>query len=115
MIGSEQKERLIDTIALLSVPGIGRTRFMRLVDLFGSPAEVLKASSSQLKNTPGLSEKIAANLKNECDRDTAGQVAARAGPYCSMTVPTTRLCWLKRSTDRPSCFGWGIRSIPTIS
>jgi len=77
LIGSEQKERLIDTIALLSIPGIGRTRFMRLVDRFGSPAQVLDASSDALKSIPGLSEKIVANLKNVCDRDASKQIAAR--------------------------------------
>jgi len=77
LIGSEQKEQLVDAIALLSVPGIGRTRFTRLVDRFGSPTQVLDASSGELKNIPGLSKKTVANLKNECDRDTAKQMAAR--------------------------------------
>ena len=77
MIGSDQKERLVDAITLLGVPGIGRTRYLRLVDRFGSPAEVLDASTGELKNIPGLSGKIVGSLKNECDRDTARQTAAR--------------------------------------
>ncbi len=77
MIDSEQKELLVDTIALLSVPGIGRTRFRKLVNWFGSPAQVIEAPSHVLKDVPGLSEKLVASLSNECDRDRAKQIAAR--------------------------------------
>ena len=41
MTNSELKERLVDTIALLNVPGIGSGRFSRLVKVFGSPGAVL--------------------------------------------------------------------------
>jgi DNA processing protein len=77
LIGSEHKERLIDTIALLSVPGIGRGRFTKLVKRFGSPAEVLSTSTDQLKDVPGLSEKLVASLKSKVDRDDAKQITAR--------------------------------------
>ncbi len=77
MISSETKERLVDTLALLSIPGIGRGRFTRLVSHFGSPAQALGASFDALAAVPGLSEVLAGAIKEKCDSDTAHLTAAR--------------------------------------
>lgn len=77
MIGSEQKDRLADTIALLSIQGIGRGRFRLLVKKFGSPAQALAAPKSDLMDLPGISEKTVASIKNDCEPEKARQIAAR--------------------------------------
>jgi DNA processing protein len=79
LISSETKERLIDAITLLTVPGVGRGRFRKLVAAFGSPAQALAAPKSQLEAVPGLSHGLASAIKTECDDTKARQVAARIG------------------------------------
>jgi DNA processing protein len=77
LINSESKERLTDTIALLSVPGVGRGRYWRLVEAFGSPAAALAASLSELEAVPGISRKTATALKEFYDGEHTRQTAAR--------------------------------------
>lgn len=77
MTNNEQKEQLIDTIALLNVPGVGRGRYWRLVNRFKTPAAVLGASVTELEAVPEISHTIAASIKNEYDREKARQIAAR--------------------------------------
>lgn len=45
-------------IGLSSIPGVGRITFRKLVDLFESPAQVLSASSEDLRRIGGLSGKL---------------------------------------------------------
>ena len=59
MNNAELKERLTDTLALLSVPGVGRVRYHRLVERFGSPAAVLSAHPDDLASVPGVSDSTA--------------------------------------------------------
>ncbi len=77
MTGSELKDRLVDTIALLSIPGVGRGRFHRLVTAFGSPARVLSASLNDLEVINGISRTIAGQIKEGYDGQKARQTAAR--------------------------------------
>ncbi|MFH1372753.1 MAG: DNA-processing protein DprA [bacterium] len=77
MINSELKERLTDTIGLLSIPGIGRGRFQRLVRAFGSPSAVLAATINQLESVSGISRTLASAIKNRYDGEEAGQVSSR--------------------------------------
>jgi DNA processing protein len=71
------KERLIDTIALLSVPGVGKGRFGKLVRAFGSPSAALGASVYELEAVPGISHTIAAAIKSSCDMERARTSYAR--------------------------------------
>ncbi len=77
MTNNEQKEQLIDTIALLNVPGVGRGRYWRLVNRFKTPGAVLGASVTELEAVPEISHTIATSIKNEYDREKARQIAAR--------------------------------------
>ncbi len=76
MTNAERKALLTDTLALLSVPGIGRGRFNKLVSHFGSPAAVLKASVRELTALNGISEQTAEAIRSRPDRETASRLAA---------------------------------------
>jgi len=73
----ETKERLIDTIALLAIHGIGRGRFRKLVQRFGSPGAVFSASKSDIETVPGMSHAIASAVRTGYDGDGAREIAAR--------------------------------------
>lgn len=77
LTNSELKQRLIDTTALLSIPGIGRGRYSRLVKEFGSASAALGASISQLENIKGMSRKLGSAVKSEYDGEKARTIAAR--------------------------------------
>ncbi|MFQ6007818.1 MAG: DNA-processing protein DprA, partial [Candidatus Zixiibacteriota bacterium] len=77
MINSELKERLTDAIALLNVPGIGRGRFNKLVQAFGSPSSVVEATIFELESVPGISHELATTIKTSLDRENASQIASR--------------------------------------
>ena len=77
MINSELKERLVDAIGLLRIPGIGRTRYGKLVDAFGSPSAVLSAPVSQLVAVKGISRTQASNVKERSDGSQARVLASR--------------------------------------
>ena len=77
MINSELKERLTDAIGLLKIPGIGRTRYGRLVDAFGSPSAALSAPVSQLVAVKGISRTQASSIKAHFDGSQARTLASR--------------------------------------
>ena len=77
LTNTELKERLIDTIALLSVPGVGKGRFHKLVKQFGSPSAALSAPVYELEATPGISHTIAAAIRTSGDREPARATYAR--------------------------------------
>ncbi len=77
MTRTEVKERLTDTIALMSISGIGRMRYRKLVDHFGSPSAVLEAPKSELEIVPMISHGTASMIRKGCDGDKARQTAAR--------------------------------------
>ncbi len=71
------KTRLIDTIALLQVPGVGRGRFGQLVSRFGSLGAVFGASIDELETVSGISRTIASAIKNDVNPTRAGETATR--------------------------------------
>ena len=77
LTNSELKEQLTDLIALLRVPGIGRGRYRKLADHFGSPSAVLEASVSKLAAVSGISRTIATAIKEKTDPGEARKLAAR--------------------------------------
>ena len=76
-MNSEVKSRLVECLTLLTVPGVGRGRFTRLVSKFGSPAAVLQASVSQLESVSGISRSIASTIRETQDAATAKKIAAQ--------------------------------------
>ncbi len=77
MTNSDLQKRLTDIITLLSVPGIGRGRYGRLVTAFGSPTAALEASVADIEKIPGFSRATASAVRTERDPDQARQIAAR--------------------------------------
>ena len=51
-------------IALKSIDGVGSVGFKNLVDAFGNPRNVFKASLQSLTAVPGIAPKTAANVKD---------------------------------------------------
>lgn len=77
MTNTELKERLTDTLTLLQVPGIGKGRFNRLIQRFGSASGALSASLHDLEAVPGLSHALATAIKSQADPEAARAMAAR--------------------------------------
>lgn len=77
MISSELKERLTEALILLSIPGVGRARYRRLVDRFGSPTAVLQATKSALESVPDIGPSVTTAIKTGTDGTEARQTAAR--------------------------------------
>jgi len=77
LTNNEQKEHLIDAIALLNISGVGRGRYWRLVNKFGSPSAALAASKTELEEVPDIRHTVATAIKSEYDPERARQVAAR--------------------------------------
>ena len=50
-------------VALSMAPGVGSVLFKRLIDSFGSPEEVFKASSKALGRVEGIGPKVASSLR----------------------------------------------------
>lgn len=76
MTNIEIKELLTEIICLLKIPGIGRGRFGKLVKVFGTPGNVLKASVSELDTISGINRQIASDIKNKADFEEAHKIAA---------------------------------------
>jgi len=74
---AEHKTRLIHTLALLSVPGIGRGAFLTLVRKLGSAERGLSADIEQLKSIPKISQAKAEAVKTEVDIIKATQTAEK--------------------------------------
>lgn len=77
MTKNEFKERLTDSLTLLQVPGIGKGRYNRLIQKFGSPSAALSASVQELEAVPSLSHALATAIKQQADPETARATAAR--------------------------------------
>lgn len=75
MTNTRETTRLRDTIALMSVPGIGAGRFHRLVAEFGSPSQVMAASVSALQRVPGIGTETAKAIATSSDISTAEKMA----------------------------------------
>ncbi len=76
MTNNELKEQLIAIVGLLSVEGIGPSRYHRLVSTFGSPQGVLKAPVTRLSGVKGVSEEMASRIA-AVDLSEARQTASR--------------------------------------
>jgi len=77
LINSEQQKRLIDTIGLLSVPGVGRGRLNKLIQTFGSAKAVRTASIQALSSVKGISRSMAGTIKEKFDENKAAEIARR--------------------------------------
>ena len=81
MTANALKDRLVTSLALLQVPGIGRGRYRKLVEVFGTPSAVAAAALPQLTAIPGISLGIASAVKEryaEC-LEQSKVAAARIG------------------------------------
>jgi len=72
---SNRKEKLIQTIALLKVPGIGPQRFKNLVNTFGSITDIVQAPLSELEKVREFSRSLASQLKESYDDTKAAEIA----------------------------------------
>lgn len=73
----DRRQRIIDTLTLLSIPGIGRRRFNRLVQHFGSASAVLAASLDSLEALPGISRSQAGTIVGHVPDDSVKEQVAR--------------------------------------
>jgi DNA processing protein len=55
-------KNILPWLVLKSVPGVGNLLYKRMIDRFGSPDAVLKASRSEIIRTEGVSERLAATI-----------------------------------------------------
>ncbi len=76
MTNSELKEKLTEIIALLSIPGIGRGRYHRLIKSFGSVKNIIGATTNQLEKVSGISHSIAQDILTKIDIQAAGETTA---------------------------------------
>jgi len=77
LTNAELRQQLTESLALLGIPGIGSGRYRRLVEAFGSPTAVNRASLVQLQQVSGISRKIASTILEQYDVEAAGRQAAR--------------------------------------
>lgn len=76
-MNTETKKRLTECITLLSVPGVGRGRFMKLVRKFGSASAVLSAPVSHLERLSGISKGLASSIRECQDHATAARIVSQ--------------------------------------
>jgi DNA processing protein len=62
-------ESLVQWFTLKSVPGIGNLLFRRLIDRFGTPGRVLKASRNLLKQVQGITPRLATAIARHTTPD----------------------------------------------
>jgi DNA processing protein len=75
----DQRDDLFFWLALRMAPGVGPTRFQRLVERFGSPRAVFRASADALRSVDGLPEKTVSALRRlDWDRRVSAELD-RAG------------------------------------
>ena len=78
----DHDETLLDLIRLTLVPGVGPRTSQMLLERFGSPGQVLKASISVLRDVQGVGPKLAekiARAKDEIDAVSELKLAKEAG------------------------------------
>lgn len=76
MTNSEHK-KLISTIGLLSIPGIGRGRFHKLIKAFGSPTKVFSRSIKEIEEIYGVSHSLAVKISDGYDEAEIGKMAEK--------------------------------------
>lgn len=77
MTNSELKDRLTSAVALLDIPGVGRTRYIKLMRAFGTTEGVINAGIDQIASINGISRSLASTIKKEINFEAAAQTAAR--------------------------------------
>ncbi len=77
LTNSEIRDRLTSAIALLNVPGVGRTRYNKLVKAFGSTEAVLESRIDKIAEINGISRALASTIKKEINFEIAAQTSAR--------------------------------------
>lgn len=77
MTNSERQDRLINTIGLLSIPGVGCGRFGKLLRAFGTVAQVRLAAITDLASVNGISRTLAEVIGTRFDEDRAVRIAGQ--------------------------------------
>ncbi|MFQ5498737.1 MAG: DNA-processing protein DprA, partial [Candidatus Zixiibacteriota bacterium] len=77
LTNSALKNRLIDSLKLLLIPGIGLKRYKVLVEELGSPGAVLGSSVARLGSLPRISENLAEAVHSSETAREATEIAAR--------------------------------------
>jgi DNA processing protein len=75
LIGSAPKDRLVAILTLLTVPGVGRGRYWKLIRHFHTPESILKASIPELEKVADIGRKVASAITGEADPVNAGRIA----------------------------------------
>ncbi|MDH3890341.1 MAG: DNA-processing protein DprA [candidate division Zixibacteria bacterium] len=91
MTNGEMRDWLVDCIGLLRIPGVGRTRYRRLVEAFGSPERVLSASIDELEQVKGVSRANASAIKQQYNGIEARALAGKV----------IQLGWAALTLDHP--------------
>lgn len=76
-MNNERNRRLIETIGLLSIQGLGRGRFNKLIKTFESTKAIREASIQTLSSVNGISRTLAGLIKEKFDEDLATEIARR--------------------------------------
>ncbi len=77
MTDNERHKRIVETIALLLIPGVGRGRLIKLTRMFGSVSAVRDATVQQLSSVSGISEAQATTIKSSTDQSEAERIAGQ--------------------------------------
>jgi len=64
---------IVDLLRLYSIPGIGSSRFRKLLNVLGTPKNVLSAGIQRLISVPGIEKSTALRIKNGVDESTISQ------------------------------------------
>ena len=64
---------ILDLLRLYSIPGIGSSRFRKLLNVFGTPKNVLSAGVQRLISVPGIEKSTALKIKIGVDESTISQ------------------------------------------
>ncbi|MFO0918509.1 MAG: DNA-processing protein DprA [Planctomycetaceae bacterium] len=70
-INDSPSERLIESLRLNLIPGIGPRLTQLLLDRFGSPAAILSASLAELQQVQGIGSKLAMSIATRGSREEA--------------------------------------------
>ncbi len=103
---TEETEQTLSWIGLISVPGVGRATFRKLVAAFGSPRAALAAPASDLREIGGISERLATTIKAHAWREPAERelMRARAALVTIVTLDDRRYPAALASTPDPPVF-----------
>lgn len=77
MTNNEIKQKLTNILTLLDIPGVGRGRYYKLINKFGSPQRVLSASINELEKVPGIAHATASEIVRYEDSDKISETVAR--------------------------------------